>query len=183
MTITPRETGSILDGEAAAPSAASVGTAGHSAPVEGDIRARSTVGVGYHHSCPSDQPTPDSREADPVTGAAMHVHGLTLYYGDKPALKDISLTIPRRRITALIGPSGSGKTSLLSCLNRLIDLTPAARVDGRVDLDGSDIRSTDTDVISLRRRVGMIFQKPAPFPLSIRRNIELPLIDHGLRVA
>ena len=91
------------------------------------------------------------------------------------------MSIHARRITALVGPSGCGKTSFLSCLNRLADLVPSCSVSGAVFLDGKDIRAPDCDVMGLRRRVGMIFQKPNPFPLSVRKNLEFPLREHGLR--
>ena len=106
---------------------------------------------------------------------------LTLRYGDKTALEDVSLSVVRGRITALIGPSGCGKTSFLNCLNRLTDLIPGCRVTGRVRIGGLDVFDPKTDVLTLRRRVGMIFQKPNPFPFSIRRNLEFPLREHGVR--
>jgi len=111
----------------------------------------------------------------------IRVEGLSLDYDGKPALRDISLDIYRGCITALIGPSGCGKTSLLSSLNRLTDLIPGCQVDGRITIDGQDIRDPQLDVRALRRRVGLIFQKPNPFPLSIRRNLEMPLREHGLK--
>lgn len=106
---------------------------------------------------------------------------LTLRYGVKTAFEDITLAIDKFRITAIIGPSGCGKTSFLNCLNRLSDLVPGCRVSGSIriaDLDALDHR---TDVLALRRRVGMIFQKPNPFPFSILRNLEFPLREHGMR--
>ena len=109
--------------------------------------------------------------------------GLTLSYGGKTALRDVTMPINRGCITALVGPSGCGKTSFLSSLNRMTDLLPGARVSGRIELGGHDVLDPRTDVVSLRRRVGMIFQKPNPFPLSIRRNLELPLREHGVRDA
>jgi phosphate transport system ATP-binding protein len=105
---------------------------------------------------------------------------LSLGYDGKPALKDVSLDIYRGCVTALIGPSGCGKTSLLSSMNRLTDLIPGCTVRGRVTIDGADVLGDNVDVQALRRRVGMIFQKPSPFPLSIRRNLEMPLKEHGL---
>ncbi|HEY9861922.1 MAG TPA: phosphate ABC transporter ATP-binding protein [Candidatus Obscuribacterales bacterium] len=110
---------------------------------------------------------------------SLQTEQLSLYYGSKPAFHSVSLTIPPGEITALIGPSGCGKTSFLSCLNRLVDLTPKVRRSGRVLLAEQDIQAIE--VISLRRRVGMLFQKPNPFPLSILRNIEFPLREHGVR--
>lgn len=109
------------------------------------------------------------------------IEKLALSYNGVPAFEEVSLDIYRGCVTALIGPSGCGKTSLLSCLNRLSDLVPGCRVEGCVVLDGEDIRAPQIDVQVLRRRVGMIFQKPNPFPLSIRRNLEMPLKEHGVR--
>lgn len=105
---------------------------------------------------------------------------LTLRYRGKAAFEEVSLDIPRGRILAVVGPSGCGKTSFLTCLNRLTDLVPGAELSGSIRLDGAEIAGGDVDVLSLRRRVGMIFQKPNPFPLSIRRNLEFPLREHGM---
>ena len=107
----------------------------------------------------------------------LRAESIGVRYGDKRALHDVSLEIPARQITALIGPSGCGKTSFLSTLNRLAELIPACRVSGKVWIGGQDVYAADVDPSALRRRVGMIFQKPNPFPLSIRRNIELPLLE------
>jgi phosphate transport system ATP-binding protein len=120
-------------------------------------------------------------QAEPVRGPVMEIEKLGLAYHGRWAFRDVSLQIPPNTVTALIGPSGCGKTSFLSCLNRLTDLIPGCTTEGRVRLHGSDIRAKDTDVVALRRRVGMIFQKPNPFPLSIRRNLELPLLEIGTR--
>jgi len=111
----------------------------------------------------------------------IRTEGLALKYGEKAAFKNVAISIPAGCITALVGPSGCGKTSFLNCLNRLTDLIPGARVSGSIRFDGMDVLSPDTDVIRLRHRIGMIFQKPNPFPLSIWRNLELPLREHGLR--
>ena len=111
----------------------------------------------------------------------IEVRGLSVAYAGRTALQSVSLDIHRGCITALIGPSGCGKTTFLSVLNRLIDLEPAARATGDVTFDGLDVLSPDTDVVALRRRVGLVFQKPNPFPVSIRRNLELPLREHGIR--
>jgi phosphate transport system ATP-binding protein len=110
----------------------------------------------------------------------LRIRDLGIAYGGTPVLAGVSLDIHRGCITALIGPSGCGKTSFLSTLNRLTDLTPGARVRGRVFLDDDDVLDPRLDVLALRRRIGMIFQKPNPFPLSIRRNLELPLREHGV---
>ena len=108
------------------------------------------------------------------------IEGLSLSYSGKPALRDVSLEIYKGCITALIGPSGCGKTSLLSSFNRLTDLIEGCHVDGRIVVDGQDILQPGLDVQGLRRRVGMIFQRPNPFPLSIWRNLEMPLREHGV---
>lgn len=113
--------------------------------------------------------------------ALLQADQLTLRYGDKTALHAVSLSAGRGRITALIGPSGCGKTSLLNCFNRLTDLIPGCRVTGIVHCGDIDIYHPRTDVMALRRRVGMIFQKPNPFPFSIRRNLDFPLREHGFR--
>ncbi|WP_013334375.1 phosphate ABC transporter ATP-binding protein [Gloeothece verrucosa] len=104
---------------------------------------------------------------------------LSLHYGSKPAFKNVTLTIPRGCITALIGPSGCGKTSFLCCLNRLTDLIPNCSISGQIFLENLNILHPQTDTTALRRRVGMLFQKPNPFPLSIWKNIVFPLREHG----
>ncbi len=105
------------------------------------------------------------------TASKMAVKGLNFYYGNFRALADINLEIPENRITALIGPSGCGKSTLLRTLNRMCDLVPRTRVQGEVTLDGENIFAPDVDVVSLRRRVGMVFQRPNPFPKSIFENV------------
>jgi phosphate transport system ATP-binding protein len=96
---------------------------------------------------------------------------LNFYYGAKPALLNISMLIRDRQITALIGPSGCGKSTFLRCLNRMNDTIPGTRMEGKVLLDGQDIYGPGTDVVDLRRRVGMVFQRPNPFPQSIFDNV------------
>jgi phosphate transport system ATP-binding protein len=112
--------------------------------------------------------------ADPIVRTEQ-VH---LYYGKAQALKDITMDFPRRQVTALIGPSGCGKSTLLRCLNRMNDLIDDVRTTGRIQFDGQDINDKAVDVIELRRRVGMVFQKPTPFPKSIYENVA-----YGLRIA
>lgn len=101
----------------------------------------------------------------------IKAENLRFYYGDKLALQDINVAIEERRITALIGPSGCGKSTFLRCLNRMNDTIPGSRAEGRVLLDGRDIYAPSTDVVELRRRVGMVFQRPNPFPQSIYNNV------------
>ena len=101
-------------------------------------------------------------------------------YGGKPALFGISLDIPANQVTALIGPSGCGKSTFLRCINRMNDTIPAARVTGSILLDGADVNAPDVDVVELRARVGMVFQKPNPFPKSIFENVAYGPRIHGL---
>ena len=114
----------------------------------------------------------------PETSAhIIQIKDLDFYYGSKHALKSITVDIPEKKATAFIGPSGCGKTTLLRCLNRMNDLIPDVRVTGSITLDGKDIYGSSMDVIQLRRRVGMIFQKWNPFPKSIYENVV-----YGLRI-
>jgi phosphate transport system ATP-binding protein len=101
----------------------------------------------------------------------VRVENLFFYYGDQPALMDISMSIKDRQITALIGPSGCGKSTFLRCLNRMNDTIPGIGVEGRVLLDGQDIYLPGTNVVDLRQRVGMVFQRPNPFPKSVFDNV------------
>ncbi|HXV43986.1 MAG TPA: phosphate ABC transporter ATP-binding protein PstB [Anaerolineae bacterium] len=101
----------------------------------------------------------------------IDVQSLDFYYGQKQALKNITLPIKRRQITALIGPSGCGKSTFLRCLNRMNDTIPGARAKGKILLDEQDIYDSKMDVVTLRQRVGMVFQRPNPFPQSIYNNV------------
>jgi phosphate transport system ATP-binding protein len=101
----------------------------------------------------------------------VRIENLHFYYDDKPALSGISMVIQDRQITALIGPSGCGKSTFLRCLNRMNDTIPGIRVEGRVSLDGQDIYAPGTNVVALRQRVGMVFQRPNPFPQPIFDNV------------
>ncbi len=107
----------------------------------------------------------------------ISVKDLNLYYGDEQALKGINLEIPEKRVTAFIGPSGCGKSTLLRCFNRMNDLVDICRIQGKILLDGKNIHDRDVDVADLRRSVGMVFQKPNPFPKSIYENVA-----YGLRL-
>lgn len=109
------------------------------------------------------------------------VSNLNLHYGEFHALKDINIDLPEKEITAFIGPSGCGKSTLLKTLNRMNDLVEGCRIDGTVLLDGEDIFDNRMDVNVLRRRVGMVFQKPNPFPMSIYDNIAFGPRTHGIR--
>jgi len=105
---------------------------------------------------------------------------VTVHYGAKQALHGISIDIPDRAVTAFIGPSGCGKSTFLRCINRMNDTIEGARVGGRIELDGQDIYAPDLDVVELRARVGMVFQKPNPFPKSIYDNVAYGPRIHGL---
>jgi phosphate transport system ATP-binding protein len=110
--------------------------------------------------------------APPVMEAPMvEIEHLSLWYGPKLALKDVSMTIAKHRITAYIGPSGCGKSTLLRCLNRMNDLVDGVRIAGQVRVGGTDVYDPATDVTALRKRVGMVFQKSNPFPKSIYENV------------
>ena len=116
----------------------------------------------------------DTREPGPTS---LNVDKLSLFYGEQQALSDIDMQIPEREVTAFIGPSGCGKSTLLRCFNRMNDLIDGVRVTGHVHLDGHDIFAPEVDVAQLRRRVGMVFQRPNPFPKSIYENVA-----YGLRI-
>ena len=111
----------------------------------------------------------------------LSVNDLNLWYGEHQALKNISLDIPEKSITALIGPSGCGKSTFLKTLNRMNDLVPGVRITGSVQYRGEDIYAPTTDVSELRRQVGMVFQKPNPFPMSIYDNVAYGPRTHGIR--
>lgn len=114
----------------------------------------------------------------PESETCLSVQNLSLYYGEKIALQDISMRIPRKRVTALIGPSGCGKTTLIRCFNRMNDLIDSVRIEGRIELNGLEIHDKEVDVSQLRRRVGMVFQRPNPFPKTIYENVA-----YGLRLS
>lgn len=109
--------------------------------------------------------------------ACIRVENLNLFYGEKQALFDINMEMPKKKVTAYIGPSGCGKSTLLRCINRMNDLVDSVRIDGQILLDNENIYDKDLDVAALRRRVGMVFQKPNPFPKSIFENVA-----YGLRI-
>lgn len=106
---------------------------------------------------------------------------LNLYYGDKRALHDINLSIPEKKVSAFIGPSGCGKSTLLRSINRMNDLVDGCRIEGKIHIDGNNIYDKNVDVSELRRRVGMVFQKPNPFPKSIYENVAYGLRLQGVK--
>lgn len=131
----------------------------------------------------------DSSVLRPQNGQALNLGNeniclslrqLKLYYGSDPALKGIDLEIPEKRVTSFIGPSGCGKSTLLRCINRMNDLIDSCRIEGKLLLHGDDIYDSSVDVAELRRRVGMVFQKPNPFPKSIYENVAFGLRIQGV---
>ena len=122
---------------------------------------------------------PEAKINSPGSAALIHIESLSLYYGASKALKNISLTLGEKVVTAFIGPSGCGKSTLLRCLNRMNDLIDNVRIEGSCKIGGHDIYSSDVDVIELRKRVGMVFQKSNPFPKSIYENVAYGLRLHG----
>lgn len=114
-------------------------------------------------------------------GSSLKVEKLSLWYGEKQALYEVSMYIPEESVTAIIGPSGCGKSTLIRCFNRMNDLIPKVRLDGTILLDGEDVNRPKCDLIALRRKVGMVFQKPNPFPFSIFENVAYGLRMAGIR--
>ncbi len=110
----------------------------------------------------------------------ISARGLNVSYGEKQALFDVNLDIPKSQVTALIGPSGCGKSTFLRCVNRMNDVIPTCRVEGKLTLDGDDLYAEGVDVVALRARVGMVFQKPNPFPKSVYENVAYGPRIHGL---
>lgn len=137
-------------------------------------RAHSSPETHTGEAARQSSPGATAPEFDPI----VVIENVNLYYGASRALSDITFNIPRHEVTALIGPSGCGKSTLLRCLNRMNDLIDNVRITGSIRLDGQNILDESLDVIELRRRVGMVFQKPTPFPKSIYENVA-----YGLRIA
>ena len=121
-----------------------------------------------------------SKSSKVATSAKVSAQKLSVFYGEKQALFDIDLDIPPNRVTALIGPSGCGKSTFLRCINRMNDVIEGCRIEGRIELDGEDIYQESLDVVSLRAKVGMVFQKPNPFPKSIFDNVAYGPRIHGM---
>jgi phosphate transport system ATP-binding protein len=127
----------------------------------------------------TDVATTETRGHDGPERTVVETRDLDVYYGDERAIDGVSMEIPEHEVTALIGPSGCGKSTFLRCLNRMNDLIDVARIDGRVTLRGVDIYGDGVDPVALRRKVGMVFQKPNPFPKSIRENVAYGLKIQG----
>jgi phosphate transport system ATP-binding protein len=123
---------------------------------------------------------PAAAQAGGQQNVALRLENVSVYYGHAKAVSDVTVDVYENQITALIGPSGCGKSTLLRCLNRMNDLIPEARVEGQILLDGVDINSDMVDPVQIRRHVGMVFQKPNPFPMSVKDNVAFGLKRLGL---
>ncbi|WP_254531334.1 phosphate ABC transporter ATP-binding protein PstB [Natrinema gelatinilyticum] len=119
----------------------------------------------------------DAGERTTTDRTLLEARDLDVYYGDEQALRGVDIEIPEKQVTAVIGPSGCGKSTFLRCINRMNDLVDAARVDGELLFDGKNVYDDDVDPVALRRKIGMVFQSPNPFPKSIRDNVA-----YGLKV-
>ena len=135
-------------------------------------------------SAPSPAPEPAASPASAVAAPAnplIVAESLSVFYGEFEAVKSVSLSIPAHRAVALIGPSGCGKSTFLRAINRLNDLIPGCRVSGRLTIAGADVYARDTDLVALRRHVGLVFQKPNPFPRSVYENVAFGPMLQGVR--
>ncbi|BBI65273.1 hypothetical protein HSBAA_65790 [Vreelandella sulfidaeris] len=128
--------------------------------------------LAQSHSINTSQPPVTHFSAD---SCCLSIDHLSLAYAGKEALRDLTLSVPRHRVTAFIGPSGCGKSTLLRAINRLHDLNESVTHSGKITLEGQDIHAPQTNVTELRRRVGMVFQTPNPFPMSIYENVAFGL--------
>ena len=146
---------------------------GTNQPAEVEIAGEEVI---VFSNIPQIEVSEKAREVKPEAGAKLDVRHVNFYYGSKQALSNVTLPIRERQVTALIGPSGCGKTTFLRTLNRMNDLIPGTRVEGEAIMDGDNIYGTGIDVVRLRQRVGMVFQRPNPFPSSIFDNVA-----YGLR--
>jgi phosphate transport system ATP-binding protein len=124
--------------------------------------------------------TQDVTEASAAKVAKVHARDVNVYYGDKHALKHVNVDVPDKGVMAFIGPSGCGKSTFLRCINRMNDTIPGCRVTGKIEIDNADIYDPSLDVVQLRARVGMVFQKPNPFPKSVFENVAYGPRIHGL---
>jgi phosphate transport system ATP-binding protein len=123
------------------------------------------------------QPLPPRERLEQV----FDIEGLTASYGGRPALKDVSMEVYRNLVTAIIGPSGCGKSTFVRCLNRMNDLVPGFSLTGAIRYHGQDLNGSDVDPVAVRRRIGMVFQRPNPFPKSIYENIAFGLRVNGMK--
>ena len=141
--------------------------------------ARAEVSSATGRAGPSSGPR---QAAGPLERPKIEVEHLSAWYGATRALEDVTLSVPPRSVLAAIGPSGCGKSTFLRCLNRMHELVPGARVEGKMLLDGQDLMGSEVDPVTLRRRVGMVFQRPNPFPtMSVRENVAAGLVLNGIK--
>ena len=144
------------------------------------FRAPEGVSGGPGGDKPAMTPPPVLHSADPNAPIKIAARDVSVFYGDKQALFDVSMDIADKTVTALIGPSGCGKSTFLRTMNRMNDTIASARVTGRIDIDGSDVNARSVDPVLLRARIGMVFQKPNPFPNTIYENVAYGPRIHGL---
>ena len=179
--------GAPSDGQTAAGAGAETPAAAPAAPAAPAVPASSTrhLGEGGLNLKPSGRVSAATEPAPQADGATVDnpvfsCRTVSVYYGAKQALKEVSLDVGRQQVLAMIGPSGCGKSTFLRCLNRMNDTIPGARVTGSIQLDGRDIHDESVDVAQLRARIGMVFQKPNPFPKSIYDNVAYGPRIHGM---
>ena len=147
----------------------------------GAAQTETRVGLGAEETRVT-TPSANAPEKPAVThDVVFEAKDLDFFYGKAQALKQVSLEIRRNEITALIGPSGCGKSTFLRCLNRMNDLIPGTNVEGRLEFQGEDLYASNVDAVDLRRRIGMVFQKPNPFPKSIKDNLTFGMKVNGLK--
>jgi phosphate transport system ATP-binding protein len=133
-----------------------------------------------HHTPVLHTAVPHARASAPVGEIKIRAKDVNVFYGDKQALFDVNIDIPAKSVTAFIGPSGCGKSTFLRCINRMNDTIPSAKVSGAIEIDGADVNAKSVDPVVLRSRVGMVFQKPNPFPKTIFENVAYGPRIHGL---
>lgn len=148
-------------------------TAGEEPPIESSDSQRRR-GIALHVA------TGAAASASPASPTCISLRSINAFYGTKQALFDVSLEIPHSAVTAFIGASGCGKSTLLRCLNRMNDTIPGARIEGQILMDDTDVNSTQIDPVAVRTRIGMVFQKPSPFPMSIYENVAYGARTHRL---
>jgi len=148
---------------------------------EDSMATASPVAVETRVAVPVVAPTTTAAAAASDIATKIQVRNLSVYYGEKRAVRDVTLDVREKEVTAFIGPSGCGKTTLLRCFDRMNDLIPTARVEGEILLDGEDINAKDTLPVEVRRRVGLVFQRPNPFPMTIYDNVAYGPRRHGMK--
>jgi phosphate transport system ATP-binding protein len=146
---------------------------GHGAALLAELDIAAAVEAGHESDT--------SGSTETVATTKLALRGLSVYYGQKRAVRDVELEVPANAVTAFIGPSGCGKSTILRCFNRMNDLIPSARVDGIVELDGENINAKDVQAVDVRTRIGLVFQRPNPFPMTIYENVAYGPRRHGVK--